>query len=139
MLSLASRGMPTGHPSEAGDGLLGDWHAPGCGPATPAFTQRVDHVLRGGRRELGIAEGTPAALRGLRPAGATAQEADAGMAVDLPPDEMAVCRPAQHMAFRMNTRSSVQVGALHGVLLQHSWSLSQGLHPTRHCVSTLLR
>ena len=54
-------------------------------------------------------------------------------------DEVAGSCPGHYLACGMHTGLSVQVGSLYGVLLAHSWSLSQRLHTTRHRLSTPLR
>jgi hypothetical protein len=54
-------------------------------------------------------------------------------------DEVAGAGTATQLAFNIDTGESVQAGSLHEGLVQNRWSLSQGLHTTRHRLSTLLR
>jgi hypothetical protein len=99
----------------------------------------INDILRGGLWELGIEQGGPAPLRELFPAGTTAQQADMVVPIHLADDEVSGACPAKQLAFSIDTGESVQVRSLHEGLLQNSRLLSQGLHPTRHRLSTPLR
>jgi hypothetical protein len=77
--------------------------------------------------------------RACFPTGPTAQQAQTIVSIDLADDEVAAASLAQHLACSLDPRESVEVGALHAGLLAYSWELSQGLHTTRHRLSTLLR
>jgi hypothetical protein len=99
----------------------------------------VDDILCGGLWELGIEQGAPASLGAFLSTSTTAEQAEAVMSVDFTHEEIPTCRAAKHLAFRIDTGESVEVGSLHGVLLEYSWSLAQRLHTTRRCLSTPLR
>jgi hypothetical protein len=58
------------------------------------------------------------------------------LTVDFAHGEMVLARKAKPLACRIDTRESSEVGAFHEGLLAYSWLLSQGLHTTRHLLST---
>jgi len=132
-------GMSTGDAQEARASLFGYVHEPGCRPDATAFIKMVDHLLGFGLRQLRVKQGSAAPLRVFFPTGTTAQQANTIVSIDLADDEVAAASLAKQLAFSIDTRESVEVGSLHAGLFEHSWELSQGLHTTRHRLSTLLR
>jgi hypothetical protein len=102
-LIVESLGMPPRHPHQAGDGLCGYFHEPGCGPDTTTFTQMVDDILHGGLWELGIDKAVPRSLGELLPASATAQQADTVMPIHLPDNEVVSTGVTQQLAFGIDT------------------------------------
>jgi hypothetical protein len=68
-------------------------------------------------------------------AGATPEEAEAVRPVDFAHREMVLARATKLWAVRVDTRESIEIGALHEGLLENRWSLWRGLHTTRHLLS----
>jgi hypothetical protein len=131
--------MATGDPHQPSHRLLSPLHESGRSSHATAFPQMAEDILGFRLRELGIAQGGTTSFGACLPTLPTAQQADTVVPIHLPNDE--VMRPgvAKQLAFGIDTGSRVPVGALHASLLEHSWWLSQRLHPTRHPVSTPLR
>jgi hypothetical protein len=80
----------------------------------------IDDILRFGLWELRVEQGAPAPLRKCFTAGAAAQQSNVIMAVDFADAKMALARVTKALACRIDTGESVEVGSLHGVLLEHS-------------------
>jgi hypothetical protein len=104
VLIVEPLGMPTSHPHQAGNGLFSDLHEPGCGPDTTAFTEMVDDILRSGLWELGIEQGGATSFGERLPTGATAQQADTIMAIQLPNNEVVSPSMAKQLAFGIDAR-----------------------------------
>ena len=77
----------------------------------------IDHVLGFGLRQPGMKQGATAALGKCFAAGATAQQAEAIMAVDLANRQVALAGLTTLVAFGIHPGSSRQVGSFHEVLL----------------------
>lgn len=99
-------------------------HQAGGGPHATAFVEMIDDLLGFGLRELGMEQGGTAALGELFTAGTAASQPDAVTAIDLAHCEIVLAGATKALACRIDTRESVQVGSLHGSLLQNSLWLS---------------
>ena len=135
-LLRAPRGLTPRPPPQTGARVWRDCHETCRGADAPACMQMVADVRRWGLWELRVAQGRTASCRACLSAGAPAQQADTVMAIHRPEDEVIGSGVATPLAVGMDTGESVQVGARHAGLLQNSWALSQGLHPTRQRLST---
>jgi hypothetical protein len=95
--------MTPSHPQQTGDRFLRDFHEPGRGPDATAVIQMVDDGLRGGLRELRVAQGRTASLRAFLPTGTTAQQAEMVMSIDLLDDEVVGSGGAKQLACGIDT------------------------------------
>jgi hypothetical protein len=105
----------------------------GTHPAS--FTQMVDDGDRMLLCDLRVEQGGAASLRELLAARPAAQEPDAVLAVDFAYGEIVLAWETKSLALGIHTRESSEVGSLHEVLPEHSWSLSPELHTTRRLLS----
>jgi len=129
-------GVAAGHPAPSCHRLFGDMDQAGSGTHPTPFVQMIDNRCRIFLRDLGIAPRCAASLGALLAAEAATQEPDAVLAIACAHGEMVLARETQPLACGVDTRERIEVGSRHAVLLEHSWSLSRGLHTTRRFLST---
>ena len=135
----APRGLAPRPPPPPRSRLWGPWDAASGTPHTPACLQRLEARGRGGRGELGLAQGGAASCGAGLLARAPTPQAEGGGPRDLADAARGLASPAQPVAGRLAPGASGHVGARHGVRLEDQWLLSHGLHTTRQRLSTPLR
>jgi hypothetical protein len=129
-------GMAAHYPKQSCDRVFGDVDQAGGGPHSTPFTQMIDDGRCSFLCDLGIEQRGATSLGELLATRPAAQEPDVVLTVDFAHREIILARETKALAFRIDTRESIEVGSLHEILLENSWLLSQGLHTTRHLLST---
>lgn len=109
--------MAARHPEQAHHRLFGDVNQTGRGAHPAAFAQMVNnrHLLF--LWDLRVEQGGPAALGALLAARPAVQEPKTSLAVDFAHGEIVLTDETKPLACRIGTHESVEVGALHEVLL----------------------
>jgi len=97
-------GMAAGHPEEACDRVCGDVAQAGGGTHPTPFTHMINDGLGVFLGDLRSEERGAPSLRELCAAGATTEEPDAVVAIDVAHGEMALAREAKPLAFTVHTR-----------------------------------
>src|SRR6185503_20821363 len=100
VLIVALLGLTPSHPQHTGACCFPDVHETGRGAAATACIPMADDVLRCGLRPLGVQEGGVTSLGALLPAGATAQQAELVVPIDLAHRAMGLARATQQRACR---------------------------------------
>src|SRR5262249_34925516 len=98
MLIVEPFSRPTRYAHQPCHRLFGHLHEPGCGPHATAFTEMADDILGFRLRELGVEQGGTASLGEFFPTGATTQQADAIVLIDLTHSEIGLARAAKQVA-----------------------------------------